>query len=114
MSCKHRQVIRIVNNQKEYFCTAKEKEIKDGTGGADLCQLFDIRFFLPVFKLYLRIPCGHLSEREWNCLRFGDPGCSDGLDENDLLFCLHHYFYCNFPGIVWAENCISPYYHRWN
>ena len=29
MSCKHRQVIRIVNNQKEYFCTAKEKEIKE-------------------------------------------------------------------------------------
>ena len=29
MTCKHRQVIRIVNNQKEYFCTAKQKEITD-------------------------------------------------------------------------------------
>lgn len=29
MACKHKQVIRIVNNQKEYFCTAKEKEIKE-------------------------------------------------------------------------------------
>ena len=29
MACKHKQVIRIVNNQKEYFYTAKEKEIKE-------------------------------------------------------------------------------------
>lgn len=29
MACKHRQVIRITNNKQEYYCTAKQKEIKD-------------------------------------------------------------------------------------
>ena len=31
MSCKHKQVIRIVvgTNKKEYYCTAKQKEIGD-------------------------------------------------------------------------------------
>ena len=27
MSCKHKNVIRIVNNKKEHYCTAKQKEI---------------------------------------------------------------------------------------
>lgn len=31
MACKHKQVVSIVleNNKKEYYCTAKQKEIKD-------------------------------------------------------------------------------------
>lgn len=30
MSCKHKQVIRISNNSiSEYYCTAKQKEIKE-------------------------------------------------------------------------------------
>ena len=29
MSCKHKQVIRIVNNKQEYYCTAKQKEITE-------------------------------------------------------------------------------------
>lgn len=29
MACKHRQTIRIVNNKQEYYCTAKQKEIKE-------------------------------------------------------------------------------------
>ena len=31
MSCKHKQVISIIleNNKKEYYCTAKQKEIKE-------------------------------------------------------------------------------------
>ncbi len=29
MSCKHRQVIRITNNKQEYYCTAKQREIKE-------------------------------------------------------------------------------------
>ena len=31
MDCKHKQVISIVlkNNEKEYYCTAKQKEIKE-------------------------------------------------------------------------------------
>lgn len=31
MSCKHKQVVSIVleNNKKEYYCTAKQKEIKE-------------------------------------------------------------------------------------
>ena len=29
MACKHKQVIRIVNNKQEYYCMAKEKEISD-------------------------------------------------------------------------------------
>ena len=28
MACKHRQVIRITNNKQEYYCTAKQREIK--------------------------------------------------------------------------------------
>ena len=29
MKCKHRQLIRITNNKKEYYCLGKGKEIKD-------------------------------------------------------------------------------------
>lgn len=30
MSCKHKQVIRLTNNTNtEYYCTAKQKEIKE-------------------------------------------------------------------------------------
>lgn len=30
MICKHKQIIRIINNTiAEYYCTAKQKEIKD-------------------------------------------------------------------------------------
>lgn len=31
MSCKHKQVVSIVleNNKREYYCTAKQKEIKE-------------------------------------------------------------------------------------
>ena len=31
MACKHKQVVSIVleNNKKEYYCTAKQKEITD-------------------------------------------------------------------------------------
>lgn len=29
MACKHKQVIRITNNKREYYCIAKQKEIKE-------------------------------------------------------------------------------------
>ena len=29
MSCKHRKIIRMIGTKKEYFCIAKQKEIKD-------------------------------------------------------------------------------------
>ena len=29
MNCKHAQVIRITNNKQEYYCTAKQREIKE-------------------------------------------------------------------------------------
>ena len=29
MSCKHKQIIRMIGTKKEYYCTAKQKEIKE-------------------------------------------------------------------------------------
>ena len=29
MNCKHAKVIRITNNKQEYYCTAKQREIKE-------------------------------------------------------------------------------------
>ena len=29
MSCKHKQIIRMIGTKKEYYCTAKQKEITD-------------------------------------------------------------------------------------
>lgn len=29
MNCKHAQVIRMIDTKKEFYCTAKQKEIKE-------------------------------------------------------------------------------------
>ena len=29
MSCNHKQIIRMIGTKKEYYCTAKQKEIKE-------------------------------------------------------------------------------------
>ena len=29
MSCRHKQIIRMIGTKKEYYCTAKQKEIKE-------------------------------------------------------------------------------------
>lgn len=41
MACKHKQVINIVleNNKREYYCTAKQKEIKESDCSG--CMLYN-------------------------------------------------------------------------
>ena len=29
MACKHKQIIRMIGTKKEYYCTVKQKEIKE-------------------------------------------------------------------------------------
>lgn len=37
MNCKHKQLIRIVDNKQEFYCTAKQKEISN----CNNCMLYN-------------------------------------------------------------------------
>ena len=61
MACKHRQVIRITNNKQEYYCTAKQREIKEWECNNCLLKLEEnpyedlIDLFLGGFKKWTNI-----------------------------------------------------------